>query len=471
MIGMMALGLVMTSVVSAALQYGALSQRVDSDLEQEVSELTLLAQNGPDRDGSPYTDVAELFTSYLATTVPGEEESILAMIEGEPALRSGGDRPFDIFHPDVRAEITSVPLADGHARLTSLRTQGTTLRMLIADVQLPEEAREAQFVVAIDLGRQQAEINRRWWTYSAVSLISLIVAGAIAWAVLGRLLRPLRELGEATAEISTDDLSRRISVDGSDTEVQDLAVRFNTMLDRIEEGVEQQRQFLDDAAHELRTPLTILRGNIELMRYDDPEEVSTTRVLLMDEVDRMQRLVDDLLMLARSQRPDFLRPVPSDVTELAFECMDRITALGERSWKVRADAEGTLLLDRHRVIQAVVQLASNAVRYSATGSAIELATRWVEADSREARRAVDSGAQPARRFLEVSLQDEGIGIPAEQLERIFDRFGRADNAVSREGSGLGLAIVEAIVTAHGGAAQADSTVGSGSTLTLWFPDW
>jgi signal transduction histidine kinase len=265
-------------------------------------------------------------------------------------------------------------------------------------------------------------------------------------------------------------LTRRVEVPGADSDVAELAVRFNGMLDRLDEGVRQQRRFLDDAAHELRTPLTILRGNAELLAPDNPEEVRATRQLMLDEVDRMQRLVDDLLMLARTQRPDFLRAEPTDVTELALESMDRLTLLGDRTWRLRADAEGELPLDRQRVIQAVVQLAANAVKFSEDGSAVELVTRWVPQTDPVATSARDGDVRAADRYLAVSVNDHGRGIPQEQRDRIFDRFGRAENATGVEGFGLGLAIVDAIARAHGGAVTVESVEGVGSSFTLWFPD-
>lgn len=299
---------------------------------------------------------------------------------------------------------------------------------------------------------------------------SLQVGGATAHLVLGRLLRPLQALRDATAQIHPEDLSRRVDVDTAEnTDVAELAVRFNEMLDRIEDGVRQQRQFLDDAAHELRTPLTILRGNTELLRPDDPEDVATTRTLLLDELDRMQRLVDDLLVLARAQRPDFIRRSPTELAELAVECMDRITNLGERQWRLTADAEGVVLVDRQRLIQALVQLAANAVKFSEPGSIVELSTALVPESDPRVSDAVGAGAAVAPEYILLAVTDQGRGIPDSQLTRIFDRFGRAENTVNVEGSGLGLAIVQAIVQAHGGSVVVESTEGIGSRFSLWLP--
>lgn len=468
-VGLLTLALLLTGVLSFAVQRRGISERVNGDLVQEIDELGKRAISGTGRDGEPYSDVDDLFYDFIATATSGDEEAFLGLVDDRPMFWSGGDRPFDVRHDDVVEAVVALDVPPGMARTTTLRSQGTRLQILAADVQLAGETRKGTFAVVIDLGSYEAELRWRILTYAAVSLLMIGLGVALGHVVLGRLLRPLRELQEATAETSTDDLTRRVDVQTADTDVAQLGVRFNEMLDRIEVGVREQRQFLDDAAHELRTPLTILRGNAELLSPNDPDEVRATRTLMLDEVDRMQRLVDDLLVLARAQRPDFVRTATTDVTELAVECMERITSLGDRRWRLSADAEGELDADRQRVIQAVVQLAANAVKFSEPDSVVELASRWVEADDDEARRAQAAGAPPAHRYLALSVSDQGSGIPEEQLVRVFERFGRADNASRVEGSGLGLAIVEAIVAAHRGAVAAESVEGVGSRFTLWLP--
>jgi two-component system, OmpR family, sensor kinase len=395
---------------------------------------------------------------------------MMGLVQGEVPLVPAGERPFDISHPDVMDAIVALQVPDGRAKFTTLSTQGTTLELLAADVQLPDDPRGSLFVVANDIGRQHDEVLGRALTYSVLALLVLGAVAGLSHLLLGRLLQPLTHLREATALTTTDDLSRRVEVESADNDVAELAVRFNSMLDRIEVGVREQRQFLDDAAHELRTPLTIVRGNAELLQAEDPADVASARALILDEVDRMQRLVDDLLMLARAQRPDFFRPAPTDVTELALEAMERITVLGRRAWRLHAQAEGIADLDRHRILQAIVQLAANAVKFSDAGSVVELSTSWASPTSEAGRRAAAAGARPAARYLVLSLRDEGIGIPVEQQERVFDRFGRADNVGHTEGSGLGLPIVQAIAAAHGGAVGVDSVEGEGSTFTLWVPE-
>ncbi len=150
-----------------------------------------------------------------------------------------------------------------------------------------------------------------------VSLASLALAGLASWVVAGRILRPVRLVRQTAAEISEQDLTRRIPVEGSD-EISGMAATFNAMLDRLEDAFAAQRRFVDDAGHELRTPITVVRGHLELMG-DDPVEREQTIALVTQELDRMARIVTDLLALAKADRPDFVRlGEPVDMAQLTW---------------------------------------------------------------------------------------------------------------------------------------------------------
>jgi signal transduction histidine kinase/DNA-binding response OmpR family regulator len=295
---------------------------------------------------------------------------------------------------------------------------------------------------------------------------TMLLAGLTGHVMAGRLLRPLTQLREATSAITPEDLTRRVDVSNADNDVAQLGRTFNQMLDRLEAGIVDQRQFLDDAAHELRTPLTIIRGNLELVTADDPEDVAATRDMVLDETDRMQRLVDDLLLLAKAQRPDFVRPEPVDVAAFAEELLDRVHLLGERRWARAGSATGVVRADRQRLQQAAVQLAANAVKFSEPGDSVTVGLSWSQ-PSAEVRARVPRATE---RYLVVSVQDTGAGLEPDQAERVLERFDRGgDNASNVEGSGLGPAIVMAIAEAHQGTVTLDSQVGIGSTFRCGFP--
>ena len=287
-------------------------------------------------------------------------------------------------------------------------------------------------------------------TAAGVSLAVLLIASALAWVIAGRVLAPLRTLRTTAQSITESDLTRRIEVHGDD-EIAELGRTFNAMLDRLEGAFASQRAFVSDAGHELRTPITIVRGHLELLG-DDPGEREETVALLTDELDRMARFVDDLLLLAKAEQTDFLRLGPLDLDVLTDELFAKAQALADRDWRLAGTGTGRLTADRQRLTQAIVQLAQNAVQHTAAGDRIALGS------------AVRDGT------VRLWVADHGPGIPPGERERIFDRFHRSsDGRRSSDGAGLGLAIVRAIAEAHGGRVELDSREGAGSTFTLIVP--
>jgi len=223
------------------------------------------------------------------------------------------------------------------------------------------------------------------------------------------------------------------------------------MLERLEAGFAAQRDFLDDAGHELRTPLTVLRGHLELLRHGDPEDVAETQALLLDEVDRMSRLVDDLILLAKSRRPDFVRVHPVELGSFTRGLLAKARGLGERVWRVDESAETTVQVDEQRITQAVLQLADNAVKHTSTGDLVAIGSSF---DGHEVR---------------LWVRDTGDGVPPEDRARIFERFGRSSVRSEDDGFGLGLSIVGAIVAAHGGQVLVGDERPRGSRFVITIP--
>ena len=224
------------------------------------------------------------------------------------------------------------------------------------------------------------------------------------------------------------------------------------MLDRLEGAFDTQQQFLDDAGHELRTPLTIVRGHLEVLDPDDAREVSATRALALDELDRMSRLVNDLIVLAQAGRPDFVRFEPVDLDHLLHEVLDKAVALADRHWVLESRLELVIWADAQRLTQAMLQLADNAVRHTGGGDLIAL-----------------GGAHSAA-GVSLWVRDTGRGVADEDAERIFERFGRSGTARGHDGSGLGLSIVAGIAAAHGGRVKlGHPAAGPGAIFTLALP--
>ena len=286
-------------------------------------------------------------------------------------------------------------------------------------------------------------------------VLALVVVGALGmaavacWLVAGRVLAPIRAVRTTAEQISETDLRRRIDVVGND-DVAHLARTFNTMLDRLEVAFVAQRQFLDDAGHELRTPITVIRGHLELMG-DDPQDRVETTALVLDELLRMNRIVDDLLLLAKTEQPDFLTTGVVNLTELVVDVVAKARPLGDRRWRVDEVADAVVLADGQRLTQALMQLVANAVRHTGDGDRI----------------AVGSQVEPDHVRLWVS--DTGTGVAPEDRERIFERFARGNDQRRTEGAGLGLAIVRSIARAHGGDVRLVDKPGPGATFVLAMP--
>ena len=295
--------------------------------------------------------------------------------------------------------------------------------------------------------------------YSFGALGVLFVASlGVGWVVAGRVLRPIGRITSVARDIQATDLSRRIELPGPEDELKQLADTFDAMLARLDAAFEAQRQFTADASHELRNPLAIIRTNVDVALADphaDPDDLRHTMAVVKRASDRMARLVDDLLALARRQEPTLEHELV-DLGVAVYEASEdfMVPAAARDIVLDRAIAPRVVVTgDRDALKRAVANLLDNAVRLAPAGSRIRLAT----------------GSEGDRAWIAVA--DEGPGISAEDQLHVFDRFWRADKARSRAdgGTGLGLAIVRQIVEGHGGHVRLQSKVGLGSSFVIWLP--
>jgi two-component system OmpR family sensor kinase len=421
-------------------------ERVDDALVQETEEFRRLAERGRNpRTAEPFgDDVRAIFDVFLSRNVPGEGEAFYAYVDGD--LYKSNFAPG---LPPVRiAEIDALALADTARRGEAELEDGERFRYIAVPVAAGGD-RTAVFAVAVDLSGEIDEVNDALQIAAGVSIGVLILASLLAWAVAGRVLAPLRLLRDTARSIGESDLTRRIPVQGND-ELADLARTFNEMLDRLEDAFASQKQFISDAGHELRTPITIIRGHLPVMG-DDPQERAETLELVADELDRLGRLGNDLLLLAKATRPDFLEPQTIDLDDLTRELFAKASALAQRDWRLAAVGSGRIVADRQRLTQAIMNLSQNAVAHTAEGDAVELGT------------ALD-GDQ-----VRLWVRDTGPGVPDHEQARIFERFVRLNGGRHAEGAGLGLAITRAVAEAHGGRVELDSRPGAGARFTVIIP--
>ncbi len=419
-------------------------ERVDDALVQETEEFRTLASNGRNPlTGRPFGgDVKAIFNVFLSRNVPAQGEAFFTFVGGRPHRES--------YAPAV--DTPTIGEIEAEAREGSgsgeLEVEGRRIRYLSVPVRAGG-AQHGAFVVTSDLSSEIEQVNSDLRVAAGVALGVFLIASLLAWVVAGRVLAPLRVLRDTARSITESDLTRRIPVAGDD-ELADLARTFNDMVDRLEDAFASQKEFISDAGHELRTPITIVRGHLELLE-DDPKEREETVELVMDELDRMGRLVNDMLLLAKAQRPDFLQPEPFDADEFTRELFAKASALADRDWRLGEVASGRIVADRQRLTQAVMNLSQNAVNHTGESDAVELGS------------AIRNGS------MSLWVRDTGAGVADSDRERIFERFARGSGVARADGSGLGLAITQAIADAHHGRVELDSRPGVGARFTVVIP--
>jgi len=427
-----------------------LDDRIDRELEQEAAKLRAFSTTAVDpATGQAYRQVDALLARHLQRNLPDRHETFFSLVQGVPDRRSPGSLPPARLDDD-RAFVAMATAAD-RPRAGTAETAAGEVRYAVLPVRLSSDSRPGALVVVEFRDVERAEVDQLVRVLAGVGVVALLLAAIAGWLVAGRVLAPVRLVRQTAEQISATDLSRRITVNGDD-DLAALARTFNTMLDRLESAFATQRHFLDDAGHELRTPITIVRGHLELMG-EDPADRADTVSLVTDELDRMARIVDDLMVLARAGRPDFLTPDEVLVADLVLDTVAKARVLGDRHWTVGAAPDVVVVADSQLLVQALLQLATNAVQHTGPGDRIEV------------------GAAAHAGSLRLWVADSGVGVDPADLERIFDRFARGggDRSARSGGAGLGLAIVRAIAEAHGGTITVDSTPSGGATFTLVLP--
>jgi two-component system, OmpR family, sensor kinase len=434
------------------LLFSQLEERVQESLEQEVREFDQLAAVGSNPNtGEPFTNVRELLDLYLVRNVPSQEEALIGFVEGGFHRSALSQFPFDRLPFEELADWESRSSRDPGDPDSATGRFDTSLGQAYFRARRIRIGDSTGVLVVTILPAAELEDINDLQTYGAAATVGILVlASVLAWFIAGRVLAPVRLLTETAHSISESDLTQRIEVRGTG-EAAEMARSFNGMLDRLESVFQSQREFVQDASHELRDPLTICRGHLELLG-DDPEERRATTALVLDELDRIGRIVDDLQLLAEAEHPDFLRREWIDLELLTQELLAKATALAARRWGLDGVGSRMILGDRQRLTEAVMNLAHNAVQHTVSHDSIAIGTS-VSGDE-----------------VRIWVRDTGSGISTEDQQVIFERFKRGSDAHRRyRGGGLGLAIVKTVAEAHGGRVELDSRLGEGSTFTMVIP--
>jgi signal transduction histidine kinase len=302
-------------------------------------------------------------------------------------------------------------------------------------------------------------------TFRSQILVPFVIGGVLTGFILiallvmvtDRIFNPIEKITKTAYQIGVSgDLSQRINPDvQANDEISRLGRAFDVMLERLETSFKMQRQFIADSSHELRTPLTVIRGNLDLLkRNPDPQNQAESLLAIEKEAGRMQRLVQDLLLLAQTDARQVFEVGPVQLDTVVLEVYKETKVLADvkrQSLKLTHFEAVTVDGDSDRLKRALVNLVENAIKYTPEEGSINI--------------SLFKGTKWAR----VEVADNGIGIAIADQSHIFDRFFRVDKARSRSsgGTGLGLAIVKHIIEGHGGRISLKSEPGHGTTFTVW----
>lgn len=286
---------------------------------------------------------------------------------------------------------------------------------------------------------------------SAALVLAAMVGAFLAWTAL----RPIDRINQTVTRIvSAQDLKQRLPTSNTNDEIDQLTITINDMLERLDNFFQAQIRLSADVSHELRTPLTAIRGNVDLLRRGaakNPEELNEALSVIDGELDRMSRIVADLLLLSQADAGMSLRmePVELDTIILDVYRQARVTANGVQIQLGHED-QAVIQGDPDRLKQLLINLVTNAIKHTSPGGKVTLSLyrepEWVR----------------------IAVADTGRGIAPGALPHIFERFYQADQS-NQKGTGLGLSIAQWIAEAHRGEITVDSELGKGSVFTLWLP--
>jgi two-component system OmpR family sensor kinase len=342
-----------------------------------------------------------------------------------------------------------LPAVSGRGPTTA---SGGTLRILPYYFEANGQTYQLTFAQSL------SSVNSSLVSYGIAVLLIVVVFVTMATAsvaiMIGRALSPVKRVTATAQSIaSSSDLSRRVNYHGSKDEIGQLAATFDQMIEQIDRLVRSQRSFVADASHELRGPLTVIRGNLDLLKRNLSEEDRSESIRVLEaEMTRMTRIVNDLLVLAEVESGQLDQEQTVSLKELLLDAYERALQLaGERQVVIERQEDLWVKGDAHRLDQLIGNLVGNAIKYTPEGGTITLSL-YQDGD-----------------WARQDVADTGMGIPAEHLPHIFERFYRVDKARSRRsgGSGLGLAIVKGIAEQHGGKVSVTSEPGKGSTFSVW----
>ncbi len=434
--GVVFVALVIGDVASVAALRSSLTDNLDRTLQQQVRDRAALLDEGTD----PTT---------LTATLQDEALVWIGRPDGTPVAVGSTVIPLESPVPEQLESVGGTTLLVEERKPDEVERERMELRLASTTT--------ADGALVVIAGAETETIDdtilRVVVLFAIATPLVTVLVGWLAWATVGRALRPVDAIRRETLNVSGSSLEARVPVPDGRDEIHDLATTMNDMLDRLERHHRTLRRFTSDASHELKSPVANLRTLVETTELDDPAWPEL-RSRLADESDRLRDLVDNLLFLATSDDPSAaaassVRRV--DLDELVFNEAELLAATGRVRVDLAGVAPAALVGDERALGRLVRNLADNAARHAES-------TVWFSVIERDGDIVLEVG-------------DDGPGIPADERERVFDRFTRLDDARARDvgGAGLGLAIVRRIVEGHHGTVRADVNDRGGARIVVTLP--
>lgn len=444
-----ALGLVAVGVSVYTVERQRIMESVDQRLAANLESARFIVVEGAEGEAS-WASSTDALRAVVQRMSPDDNTGAVGLIAGEIAILPGIALDVDLRSDPAFARHVTAQSAAGEPVIGTFAENDVVWRYLAAPIAIDgsPEPTEVLFVLAYDLAAELSEFDIAGQIFIIASLIVLVVIAATGTVVATRLLRPLRQMRQTAERVSAHSLSERLPIEGRD-DVSLLAATMNGMLDRLDSALESQRSLLSDVGHELKTPITIVRGYVEVMDPDSPDDVRETQSLAVDELERMGTLVQDLAAAAALHGPAPVRLRPVDTADLMRQIIRKAEGIQGATVMPGPIADVVVPLDSARITQAVLQLAQNGVTHGGGRLVI--------------------GSTAAADRLEIWVRDYGPGVPDAAKNRVFDRFHRTASAEGHTGSGLGLAIVQVIARAHGGSARVLDAGGGGAVFVISVP--
>lgn len=431
-------------------------RRVEDDLVEEMQQFMVAYRKWEAAPNQSLADLQNFAAQYLESNIPQDDNFHIFFLDGAYYKSNPTRLPLLLTEESSTMQAITSRISIAESGTQMVQGQQPTndpdtgmLLYLVKPLRLEGEVR-GSFIAAHTTAGERKEALAGVYILSQITVGIVGLSMLISWFTIGKLLAPLQNLTATARSISQSDLNQRLAVRGTD-ELAELASTFNSMMDRLQSAFVSQRNFINDAGHELRTPITIILGNLEVMG-DTPEDQQETHELVIDELLRMSRIVNDLILLSKSDRPDFLQIETIDLKTFTQELFTKTQALASRNWQINLQSQGQFMGDRQRLTGAIMNLLHNAAQHTSPEDLIEL------------------GSKMTRQDVQFWVRDTGEGISPADQKRIFERFARAgQRGRNSDGAGLGLAIVQAITEAHGGQIKLESQLGEGSLFVLALP--